>query len=465
MPAENLNSDRNQNEIDLIEEKTILSSLLFGSIHYKELKPEPQELFFTIAEHKAIFSWIIKQDSSTLDTLKLEYYLLNEYGYDKPYCDNLIVALHIAYFTSQIAPSLDYLNNIVVNLATKRQGTQFLTKVAESISGTSLQDPQSISKTIKEIQNTSSILIDSWYKQKDFFMGPEKAFEKIDQWLESIKIQPVATPFQELNKLTNGGFKPSELVIVGARPSIGKTTFACNLCLHFALRELKENQQIIFWTLEDSIERIQMKQLNMFLRDNFLKPKNSYTEGNIVKARETLSKLPIKYAQDHVCIEDFCVRVKRLHNKLPCKIIIIDYSNKIFSNVNRNTRAEDVGTIASALRDLAKSCDSLIILLAQINRNSEGRAIRLPQLQDLKESGSLEESADIVLLLHREYPFLLANPPQTSDMSKIKDYKDNLVREKNKARLFVAKNKFNETGPVDLYFYGEDIGFIDQQKV
>lgn len=464
MSTEAINFQKSQQDTGLREEQLILSMLLFGQFHYKEVEPNLEELFFNAKEHKAIFSWIVQQNQRPLKATMLHYYLIEKYGYAYNYCSDLISNLLCIFSDMRDVPSLDFFNNISTILAKKRKGGELLSRVLSNISRISSNDADGISELLKKINNETGALINSWELKEETLLDIEKVVQSLDEWIASLETKPIKTPFHRLNQLTKGGFRPGAFVIVGARPSTGKTTFACNLCLHFALHEMKENQQIIFWTLEDSIQKHLIKCLNIYLQDDILEPMKRHTTDNLARAKQKFAKLPIKCSSKQLVIEELCNHIKQANAHCHCRAIIIDYSNKLHSNVKHNTRTEVMSTIASHLRKLASDCNSTIILLSQINRNSESRVNRSPQLHDLKESGALEESADIALLLHREYQHLTTNKPSTKDGKKHQEHLEDLKREENRAQLFVAKNKFGPIGSIDLYFYGESIGFSDNPK-
>lgn len=247
------------------------------------------------------------------------------------------------------------------------------------------------------------------------------------------------TGFPDLDKLTTG-FHGGQLIVVGARPTMGKSVLGQNIAENAADYGLPSG----FISLEMSKRELQIRALS---RETHIAP-NQIRSGRlstdqlaqIATAIKKLEKRPF-YIDERSSLTppELAARARRLKRKHDVKLLVVDYLQLMFTNNSRSNenRQQEVATISRNLKQLAKDLDIPIIAIAQINRGVEHRADKRPTMADLKESGAIEADADLVLLLYREEAY----KPVDADKA-------------GAAELIVGKNRMGETGTVHLLFLG-----------
>lgn len=263
------------------------------------------------------------------------------------------------------------------------------------------------------------------------------SIEKLEElYQRKADVTGVPTGFTELDRMTSG-LHGGELIIVAARPSMGKTAFSLNLASHMTLRAKKT---VAYFSVEMGKESVMMRLLAAEakvsmteLRNGRIQdaswPKLIQTAGHISDAR--------LFIDDTAGISPFeirarCRRLKAQHG-LDC--IMIDYLQLMDLKQKVESRERAVSEISKGLKAIAKELNIPIIALAQLNRGVEGRSDRRPMLSDLRESGSIEQDADVIMMLYRE------------------DYYDKEDPEKQgAAKIIIAKQRNGPTGDVNLRF-------------
>ncbi len=231
----------------------------------------------------------------------------------------------------------------------------------------------------------------------------KKAYDRIDarQGAEDLTISGISTGFRDLDEIT-AGLQDSELVIVAARPSVGKTSFALGLARNVIL----SGRGVFFVSLEQSkielAERLlccQAKVDSHRLRQGRLSTDEidrlMEAGGELAKAKLYIDDSP---AQGMLRI---AANARRLKRREKINLVVIDYLQLIEPENRRDPRQEQVAQVSRRLKFLAKELNIPVVALAQVNRSSEDRQDHRPRLADLRESGSIEQDADTVLLLHR----------------------------------------------------------------
>lgn len=250
-------------------------------------------------------------------------------------------------------------------------------------------------------------------------------------------ITGVPTGFTDLDYLTSG-FQPSDLIILAARPSMGKTALALNIARNTAV---ETNTAVALFSLEMSKEQLTMRMLcsearvdSHRLRGGFL---SSDDWTNITQAASVLSEAPV-FIDDSPDLTALDVRAKarRLKMDKPLGLIIIDYLQLMQGRRNIERRDLEISDISRSLKALAKELDVPVIALSQLNRKLEERTDKRPKLSDLRESGALEQDADVVMFIYRDEVY---------------------NREENnpnigQAEIIVAKHRNGPTGDVPLAF-------------
>jgi replicative DNA helicase len=278
------------------------------------------------------------------------------------------------------------------------------------------------------------------------------AITALEKLAESSKfITGVPTGFKELDKLTSG-LQPSNLIIVAGRPSMGKTAFCLNIAEHVAI---KEKRPVVFFSLEMSDQEIGLRllcsqaRINLrSVREGFLARKSWPTITNVASQ---IAGAPLYFDfSTSPTVLDVRGSARRWAHELkqkgnPLALIIIDYLQLMRGSGNMESRQQEISEISRSVKGLARELQVPVIALSQLNRRPEerGREGR-PQLSDLRESGALEQDADVVAAIFREEVYKRDDPEL-----------------KGKAKLFVLKQRNGPIGDVDLNFLEEFTRFAD----
>jgi replicative DNA helicase len=266
-------------------------------------------------------------------------------------------------------------------------------------------------------------------------------FKNIEQIYQSgAHISGLSSGFEDLDALT-AGFQKGDLVIIAARPRMGKTSFALNLAQHLSL---KEKIPVGFFSLEMSADQLVTRLLcaearvdSNKLRRGYLKS-NEYAELAIVAGY--LAEAPI-YIDDSSALSTLELRAKarRLKAETNVGMIFVDYLQLLSVRERVENRQQQISLITRALKALAKELDIPVVALSQLSRAVEHRGgDRRPMLSDLRESGSIEQDADVVLFIHR---------PEV--------YEGEDSENKGKAEMMIGKQRNGPTGSVHLTFIDE----------
>jgi replicative DNA helicase len=212
----------------------------------------------------------------------------------------------------------------------------------------------------------------------------------------------VPSTFTELDKLT-AGFQKSDLIILAARPSMGKTAFALNIARNAAV---EGNVPVAVFSLEMSKEQLSMRLLCAEARVDSSRLRSGFFQddwGKLNEAAGVLSQAPI-YIDDSPSLGSMDVRAKarRLKMDKGLGLIVIDYIQLMQSRITSDRRDLEISEISRSLKALAKELDLPVIALSQLNRKLEERSDKRPQLSDLRESGALEQDADVVAFIYRD---------------------------------------------------------------
>nr|CRH07854.1 Replicative DNA helicase [Candidatus Magnetococcus massalia] len=262
-------------------------------------------------------------------------------------------------------------------------------------------------------------------------------FERIEKLMESsASVTGVPTGFTDVdNQLA--GLQPSDLLILAGRPSMGKTALAMNIAANAALHH---NEPVAVFSLEMSKEQLAMRMLSSEARIDAqgLRTGNISTDDyqKLTNAATLLSKAPI-YIDDTPAISITALRAKarRLKRDKGLKLILVDYLQLMRGSTDTDNRVQEISQISQGLKAIAKEVSVPVIALSQLSRQVESRPDKRPILSDLRESGSIEQDADVVMFVFREEYYKREDP----DL-------------KGKAELIVAKQRNGPVGIIKLAF-------------
>lgn len=247
----------------------------------------------------------------------------------------------------------------------------------------------------------------------------------------------VPSGFSDLDSKTSG-FQKGDMVLIAARPSMGKTTFVLNIAQHAALRE---NKSIVIFSLEMSKEQLAYKFLCAEANVDMLRLRTGNLDDqdweNIARASGPLAAAKI-YIDDTagVSVMEMRSKCRRIKLEYGIDMIIIDYL-QLMSGSGGESRQQEVSEISRSIKALAKEMECPVIALSQLSRAPEQRADHRPMLSDLRESGSIEQDADLVMFLYRD------------------EYYNKETEEKNVAECIIAKQRNGPVGTVKLAWLGQ----------
>ncbi|MFC1808799.1 replicative DNA helicase [Candidatus Omnitrophota bacterium] len=267
----------------------------------------------------------------------------------------------------------------------------------------------------------------------------KNCIERIDQLYQNKEqIIGLASGFQDFDKMTSG-LQSSDLIIVAGRPSMGKSAFASCICEHVAVNMQKP---VAIFSLEMSINQITTRMLCSHARVDAQRIRNGFLAQTdwpkLISAAGKLGESPI-FIDDSASISIFELRAKarRLKMEHDIQLIVVDYLQLMQSGLRSENRQQEISDISRKLKALARELNVPVIAISQLSRAVENRQGNRPQLSDLRESGSLEQDADVVVLLFREEYY-------------------NLTEENaGKATAIIAKQRNGPVGAFDLVFVKE----------
>lgn len=269
-------------------------------------------------------------------------------------------------------------------------------------------------------------------------------FETIE-YLHEHRGEAVGVPsgFHDLDQLT-GGLHASDLVIIAGRPGVGKTGFALSMVRNVAVRS---NSTAAIFSLEMSAEQLVQRLLCMEAAVDSQRIRSGYIDEfewrRISEAFGVLSDAPI-FIDDTagITIHDLRMKARRLKSEHDLKLVVVDYL-QLMQGRGLENRVQEVSEISRSLKGLARDLDVPVIALSQLSRAVESRQDHRPMLSDLRESGSIEQDADIVMFIHRE-----------------ELYKPDTDR-KNIADIILAKHRNGPVGQVPIRFFPSQTRFAD----
>jgi len=253
----------------------------------------------------------------------------------------------------------------------------------------------------------------------------------------------VTSGFKDLDAMTFG-FQRQEMIVIAARPSMGKTSFALNIAESAALPKKGDPAAVLVFSLEMSSSQLALRMLcsrsrvNMKLLRDGLVGRDGAEVNALGKAAEEFKKAPILIDDSsNLTIMELRAKARRIHARKKLGMIIVDYLQLLSGSDPRAPREQQVAEVSRGLKALAKELDVPVLVLSQLNRSSE-KENRTPRLSDLRESGSIEQDADVVLMLSRP-----------------KDADEKFQTAANAADLIVAKQRNGPVGDLKLTFLQE----------
>ena len=302
--------------------------------------------------------------------------------------------------------------------------------------------------------------------------GPIEFSESLRRTVESAekaqarggKISGVASGFADLDSLL-GGLQPSDLIIIAGRPGMGKTSLATNMAFHAARAyaldvvegvETPRGCPVLFFSLEMAAQQLSARILSEQTEIEMWKIRNGkFSESeweNFVLKMQDLSTLPL-YIDDTggISIAQIAARARRLKREKKVGLVIIDHIQLVAPSRRVENRVQEITEISKGLKVLAKELDVPVIALSQLSRGVDSRDDKRPVLSDLRESGSIEQDADVVMFVYREAYYLKTRKPAEDDPEFTK-WAEKMEKVGMLADVLVEKHRHGATTRIELFF-------------
>jgi len=422
---------------NLEAEQAILGSLLINNDALNQVMDILSEVDFYREEHSYFYQGMIHlyNNNEPVDLITLSHYLREKNILDKTGGLDYLSSLAEAVSTSA---GILYYAQIVRDLSIKRR----LIRECSIISDSCFQNTQGTDALLDEAEQA---IFDIAEEKAGEGFSPLKdvvkeSFKKIESAAEHDGfITGIPTGFTDFDRLTTG-LQPSDLIIIAARPGMGKTALALNIA-HYAASNTAKG--VAFFSLEMSKMQLGMRLLGFDaqidatkLRTGFLRDKDW---AGLTQAADNLSELPL-YIDDasNLGVMEIRARCRRLKKKTDLCLVVIDYLQLLQGRSSAESRQVEISEISRMLKALAKDLDIPVIALSQLNRKVEDRPNKKPQLADLRESGAIEQDADVIAFIYRDEIY---NPGNEEN--------------ENIAEIILAKQRNGPTGYFKLTFQKE----------
>jgi replicative DNA helicase len=420
-------------------EASLLGALLIDSDAIVKIADSVRTDDFFDKRHERIYEAIVHlyEHHEAIDVLTLSDRLRNSGQLDSvggpSYLTELTNFVPTAAHVEQYA-------DIVAQKALRRR----LITASKEIGGLGYDESRQLSELVEEAETRLFEVSQQHVKQDVISLETilAESFDRLDDLhKDKQKIRGVPTGFKDLDNLL-AGFQKSDLVILAARPSMGKTALALNFAHNIAVQS---GQPVLVFSLEMSKEQLVDRLLSMESGvDAWALRTGNLTDADFEKigqAMGTLSEAQI-YIDDSpgITISDLRTKARREAHRRPLGLIIVDYL-QLMSGPNRygndGNRVQEISEISRGLKGIARELNVPILALSQLSRSVESRSPQIPQLADLRESGSIEQDADVVAFIYREEYY---NPD--TDRKKLAD-------------IFIKKHRNGPVGGLELYFDNE----------
>lgn len=417
-------------------EQSVIGSMIIDKNSIAKVMESLEEEDFYRDGHKAIYKAILEmfRNDMAVDLVTLLEYLKST--------DMLERAGGVTYIT-ELSASVPTTANLgaYIKIVSDKSTLRKLIKASTTIIEESYNKQDKV-ESVVDIAEKKIFNIAENRTSKDFEPLSdvlERGFLQIEKLFNNKgEITGVGSGFTDLDSMTSG-FQAGDMILIAARPSMGKTTFALNIAEHAALREHKS---VVIFSLEMSKEQLAYKLLCSEANVDMLKLRTGALEDsdweNIARATGPLSKAKV-YIDDTagVTVMEMRSKCRRLKLEYGIDLIVIDYLQLMSGGSGTDNRQQEVSEISRSIKALAKEMECPVIALSQLSRAPEQRADHRPMLSDLRESGSIEQDADLVMFLYRD------------------EYYNKETEDKNIGECIIAKQRNGPVGTVKMAWLGQ----------
>ena len=447
-----------QMEMQLQIERAVLNSILFDPEQLDFIAESLVAEDFAYTPHQNIFAAMLelRHTDRPID----EEFILKLSTKAHPIAQEEILNI---LATNPISDLKSYMNEIL-EASIRRKLHSFAMKINQST-----KDEGVSTKEIIDYLQSELYKITNTHEVKEF-RDSEKIIESTLEYIAEMKrrgnnlLIGIDTGFAGLNKMTTG-FNKGDLIIVAARPAMGKTT----LVLNMAQKALDTGKGVAFFSLEMPAEQLMLRMLSaktsIALQNLRLGNLQDEEWSRLTSAAEVMSKAPL-FIDDNglLTIHQLRTKLRKVKSKHPeIGLAVIDYL-QLMSSANNKDRHQEVSEISRGLKMIARELEIPIIALSQLNRSLESRSDRRPMLSDLRESGSIEQDADIILFVYRDAVYKQKDEKEKEEAAKKenKEYKSTYIpRNEEEAEIIIGKQRNGPTGTIKLTFHKHCTRFVD----
>lgn len=440
-------------------EQALIGAYLVDNYHLDKISNKLNSTHFYDSCHALLYSMTMKMwgEGKNVTPLTLAHEIGPDENFDSLGGEKYLISL------ARAAPALpnvsDYIR-ILIDLATRRE----LILIAGNIVDMAHLDTDiDHTKIIEEAEKSLySISERTRFNQDDvsFSSAIAKALARTEKALNGTD-NTVQTGLKDLDNLL-GGLHHSDLVIVAGRPGMGKTALATNFAFHASS---KNNIPVMLFSLEMSNEQLanriisEQSQIDSYkIRSGKL---SDYEFDNYVRTSQTLNSTKL-FIDDTagISIAQIAARARKAKREHNIGLIVVDYIQLISGSRRFENRVQELSEITKGLKNIAKELDIPVVALSQLSRSVESREDKRPILSDLRESGSIEQDADVVMFVYREAYYLKSREPQPGTNEHIK-WMDRLDQIHNVAEIMVEKHRHGPTNKVEVNFDDRFTKFSD----
>lgn len=436
-------------------EQGILGAILMDNRHYDRVSEIIEPWHFHEAIHADIYEAITKliqsgrkADPVTLRTLFDGHPDITP-GLSVPsYCVRMVAGLGSAYSAPDYA-------RLVRDLAIRRELIAVGQGMAENArNAASDADPQDIAK---EAETAIYGIVETKHQSRVSTFGTAAA-SVVDDWHKAYQGGPgymsgFSSGLTDLDRIV-GGFHRGNLIVLGGRPSMGKTA----LVMHVAWSVARSGTPVMVFSMEMSRDELAARQLAAVVGvSSFQFRRGEASEAAmkeaVLKANELRDTPLIIDETGGLTVAQLAVRARRAKRQHGIEIIVVDYLQLMAgSGASRGNRVADITEITTGLKALAKELDVPVIALSQLSRGVESRDNKRPMLSDLRESGSIEQDADVVMFVYREEYYLKRTPPPAQKIQEFAEWQAQLSQAAGVCEVIVAKNRHGGVGIAKTHF-------------
>jgi len=444
-------------------ERAVLGAILLSATAFSEVTEVLRKEDFYKAGHQVVFDAILsfhqENSSQTIDLITITEFLRSKDLLDR--CGGMA---YIVSLTSDVPTTTNaaYYARIVRSLSLRRAMLDLSGEIRDKVFDESQEIASLVDETerkMSELQASSGSFADK-YQESSILVN--KTVDRLMDRAKNGNKDGVKTGFTQIDDMT-GGFQPSEFIVIGARPSVGKTAFAISMAIDIAIhRKIPTGFFSAEMTSMAIMERIlsaEAKVDSKRIRTAILRSQDMLS---IVDAASRIYEGKL-YIQDtpNIKLLDLRSQARRMKRERDIKILFIDYIGLINPEANPNVpRHEQVAEISRSLKALSRELQIPIVALSQVSRDAEGKE---PNLANLRDSGSVEQDADVVILLHRDR---LADMNSNNNDGK-KDEPSPIMMQGfpvQETKVIMAKQRNGETGIITMGFQNQLVRFVELER-